>query len=70
VLGGDVEHVMRCGGKTDPGKSPADAEAEEAIVNWLGRLFAQVTVDLDLYGGVDRLREQACWTDTRARRTT
>jgi len=36
VLGGDVEHVMRCGGKTDPGKSPADAEAEEAIVNWLG----------------------------------
>jgi len=36
VLGGDVEQVMRCGGKTDPGKSPADAEAEEAIVNWLG----------------------------------
>src|SRR5882724_7715285 len=35
VLGGDVEQVMRCGGKTDPGKSPADAEAEEAIVNWL-----------------------------------
>jgi transcriptional regulator GlxA family with amidase domain len=35
VLGGDVEHVMRCRGKTDPGKSPADAEAEQAIVNWL-----------------------------------
>ena len=35
VLGGDVEQVMRCRGKTDPGKSPADAEAERAIVNWL-----------------------------------
>jgi transcriptional regulator GlxA family with amidase domain len=35
VLAGDVEHVMLCGGKTGPGKSAADAEAEEAIVNWL-----------------------------------
>jgi transcriptional regulator GlxA family with amidase domain len=35
VLAGDVEHVMLCGGKTGPGKSDADAEAEEAIVRWL-----------------------------------
>lgn len=35
VLAGDVEQVMQCGGKTDPGRSPADAKAEEAIVNWL-----------------------------------
>jgi transcriptional regulator GlxA family with amidase domain len=35
VLAGDVEHVMLCGGKTGPGKSDADAEAEEAIVHWL-----------------------------------
>jgi transcriptional regulator GlxA family with amidase domain len=35
VLAGDVEQVMRCAGETDPGKSPADAKAEEAIVDWL-----------------------------------
>jgi transcriptional regulator GlxA family with amidase domain len=35
VLAGDVEHVMLCGGGTGPGKSPADAAAEEAIVSWL-----------------------------------
>jgi transcriptional regulator GlxA family with amidase domain len=35
VLAGDVEQVMQCAGKTDPGKSAADAEAEEAIVQWL-----------------------------------
>ncbi len=35
VLAGDVEQVMQCAGKTDPGKSPSDARAEEAIVSWL-----------------------------------
>ena len=35
VLAGDVEQVMQCAGKTDPGKSAADAKAEEAIVTWL-----------------------------------
>jgi transcriptional regulator GlxA family with amidase domain len=35
VLAGDVEQVMQCGGTIDPGRSPADTEAEEAIVNWL-----------------------------------
>jgi transcriptional regulator GlxA family with amidase domain len=35
VLAGDVEHVMLCGGKTGPGRSDADAEAEEVIVSWL-----------------------------------
>jgi transcriptional regulator GlxA family with amidase domain len=35
VLAGDVEHVMLCGGQVGPGRSAADAEAEEAIVTWL-----------------------------------
>jgi transcriptional regulator GlxA family with amidase domain len=35
LLAGDVEHVMLCEGKTGPGKSDNDAEAEEAIVSWL-----------------------------------
>lgn len=35
VLAGDVEQVMQCGGKTDPGRSSSDAKAEDAIVNWL-----------------------------------
>jgi transcriptional regulator GlxA family with amidase domain len=35
VLAGDVEQVMQIGGKTDPGRSPSDAKAEDAIVNWL-----------------------------------
>ena len=35
VLAGDVEHVMQCAGKSDPGKSAADAQAEKAIVTWL-----------------------------------
>jgi transcriptional regulator GlxA family with amidase domain len=35
VLAGDVEHVMLCGGKTGPGKSDADGQAEEIIVRWL-----------------------------------
>jgi transcriptional regulator GlxA family with amidase domain len=35
VLAGDVEEVMQCAGKTGSDGSPADAKAEEAIVNWL-----------------------------------
>jgi transcriptional regulator GlxA family with amidase domain len=35
VLAGDVEHVMLCGGQTGPGRSEADAEAEDVIVSWL-----------------------------------
>jgi transcriptional regulator GlxA family with amidase domain len=35
VLAGDVEEVMQCAGKTGSGRSPADAKAEQAIVNWL-----------------------------------
>jgi transcriptional regulator GlxA family with amidase domain len=35
VMAGDVEQAMQCAGKTGGGRSPADARAEEAIVNWL-----------------------------------
>jgi transcriptional regulator GlxA family with amidase domain len=35
VMAGDVEQVMHCGGKTDSGRSGADAKSEEAIVKWL-----------------------------------
>jgi transcriptional regulator GlxA family with amidase domain len=35
VLAGDVEQVMECAGKTPLEKSAGDAEAEQAIVNWL-----------------------------------
>jgi transcriptional regulator GlxA family with amidase domain len=35
VLAGDVEHVMMAGGRIGPGRSPADAEDEAAIVDWL-----------------------------------
>lgn len=35
VMAGDVEEVMQCVGKTGSGRSPSDAKAEEAIVNWL-----------------------------------
>jgi transcriptional regulator GlxA family with amidase domain len=35
VLAGDVEEEMQCAGKTGSGRSPADAKAEQAIVNWL-----------------------------------
>jgi transcriptional regulator GlxA family with amidase domain len=35
LLAGDVEQVMFCEGKSLPGKSDADAEAEEIIVSWL-----------------------------------